>query len=224
MRPNFDYEKKYWRRGYKLIGGMDEVGRGSFAGPVVTAAVAFAPNSNQLSKLIIINDSKQMRPKQREIAEKWIKENVLAWGIGQASVSQINKLGIRKATEIAFRKAIKNCGRIDFLLVDAFCVPYVRGLGSKNQLAIIKGDSKSVSISAASIVAKVYRDRLVTKLSKNPKYKKYSWDENKGYGTLKHRKAILKYGVTKQHRKKFVESWQNNSKVRIQNSKLQVKI
>ena len=153
-----------------------------------------------------------MAPKQRELASFWIKRNALCYGIGWASVAQINKFGIKKASEIAFRKAIKNCGiEINYILIDAFYVPYVRGLRRKNQKPIIKGDTKSISIAAASIIAKVYRDELMTKLSKNRKYKKYGWDKNKGYGTLIHRNVIQKYGLTRLHRKKFVESYFNNS-------------
>lgn len=206
--PDFSFENKLHKKGFKLIAGMDEVGRGSFAGPVVAAAVVF---DNQIYKSanlqIKINDSKQLTQKQRELADVWIRTNAVAFGIGQASVTQINKLGIKKATEIAFRKAILDCKiKIDFLLMDAFYVPYLKGLRRKNQLAIVKGDTKSVSIAAASIIAKVYRDKLMTKLSKQSKYKKYKWDKNKGYGTPDHRDAIQKYGVTSKHRKQFVKN------------------
>ena len=197
------------------IAGVDEVGKGCFAGPVVAAAVAFAPITNlqlpiynEFSKEIIINDSKQLRPKQRERADKWIRNNALSFGIGQASVAEINKLGIKKASEIAFRKAIKACGKpVDYLLIDAFFIPYVKGLRRKKQQAIIKGDTKSISIAAASIIAKVYRDNLMLKLSKRPKYRKYGWGRNKGYGTREHQNAIKKYGITRQHRKAFVATW-----------------
>lgn len=186
---------------------MDEVGRGSFAGPVVAGTVAFSPD---LKVGVKINDSKKLTPRQREIANKWIKNNALAWGIGEAGVGKINKFGIKKATEIAFRKAINNCKpEINFLLIDAFFVPYVRGLRRKNQLPIINGDEKSLSIAAASIIAKVYRDNLMASLAKKPKYRKYKWQKNKGYGTKEHQKAIRRYGVTKLHRKLFVRNYIN---------------
>jgi ribonuclease HII len=213
--PDFSFEQKLHKKGFRIIAGVDEVGRGCFAGPVIAGCVTFrrVPNStNRILDNVKINDSKKLSPKQREIADKWIRKNALAWGIGSASVVQINKVGIKKASEIAFRKAIKNCGvEIDYLLIDAFFIPYVRGLRRKNQKPIIKGDTKSVSIAAASIIAKVYRDKLMTDLGKKPKYKKYKWNKNKGYGTLEHRNAIKKYGLTRQHRKKFVETWINNS-------------
>jgi len=126
----------------------------------------------------LINDSKKLTSKQREAADKWIRKNALSFGIGEASVAQINKFGIKKATEIAFRRSIHSISQyhnIDFLLIDAFYIPYVRGLRRKNQKAIVKGDSLSISIAAASIIAKVYRDKLMLNLSKNPKYKKYNW-------------------------------------------------
>jgi ribonuclease HII len=242
--PNFLFENRLRKLGYKFIAGVDEVGRGSFAGPVVAGCVVFPCNGvlplaragpagsssrptfpafaagarrdslrfRHPSESIIINDSKKLSPKQRELADKWIRKNALAWGIGSAGVAQINRLGIKKASEVAFRRAIVNCKLlIDYLLIDAFYIPYVRGLRRKNQKPIVKGDTKSVSIAAASIIAKVYRDKLMVGLGKKPKYRKYKWLKNKGYGTLEHRKAIEKYGLTRQHRKTFVATWINNS-------------
>ena len=235
--PNFSIERKVWKK-YEFVAGVDEVGRGCFEGPVVAGCVVFGsegvlsltsptalppankhgapsvglPGSRHPFLNVRIDDSKKLTPKQREIADKWIRKNARAFGIGEASVSQINRLGIKKATEIAFRKAIVNCElSIDYLLVDAFYIPYVKGLRRKNQKAIIKGDNKSISIAAASIIAKVYRDKLMTDLGKKPKYRKYKWVKNKGYGTQEHRNAIRKYGLTRQHRNKFVETWLNNS-------------
>ena len=204
--PSFLYEKKLWKKDFKNVAGVDEVGRGSFAGPVVAGVVSFSKDIEKIDlNGVVINDSKKLTSKQREKAEVWIKENALSWAVGEASVNQINRLGIVKATQIAFRKAISK-NKTDFLLIDAFYIPYVRGLRRKNQLAIVKGDTKSMSIAAASIIAKVYRDRLMTILAKNPKYKKYDWNRNKGYGTLDHRNAINKYGATGLHRKDFVRS------------------
>lgn len=239
--PSFYFENRLRRLGYKSIAGVDEVGRGCFAGPVVAGCVVFsssgvlprvgwvveaegvpssarreseesrtgrASDRTHTSPEVTINDSKKLSPKQREIADKWIRKNAKAFGIGSASVGQINRLGIKKASEIAFRKAIVNCKlSIDYLLIDAFYIPYVRGLRRKNQKAIVKGDTRSVSIAAASIIAKVYRDNLMRTLSKKPKFRIYGWDKNKGYGTLGHRKAILKHGITRQHRKVFVNTW-----------------
>jgi ribonuclease HII len=215
--PDFSFEKRLWKKKYKFVAGLDEVGRGCFAGPVIASCVVFAPFSsfhfpfpNEFSKKIIINDSKRMTIQQRERAYFWIRKNAVFYGIGRASVGQINKLGIKKATEIAFRKAIKNCRRPpNYLLIDAFYIPYVRGLRRRNQLPIVHGDGKSISIAAASILAKVYRDKLMTDLGKQRKYQKYRWGKNKGYGTKEHQKAIKKYGTTLIHRKQFVETWRS---------------
>jgi ribonuclease HII len=207
--PDFSFEHKLHRRGRKLIAGVDEVGRGCFAGPVVAGCVVFDRKMCKLEKIPVrIDDSKKLSSKRREIADEWIRKNAKGVGIGMASVSRINRLGIKKATEIAFRKAIKNCDvQIDYLLIDAFYIPYVKGLRRRNQKAIIHGDTKSISIAAASIVAKVHRDKLMTELGKKAKYKKYGWGRNKGYGTKEHRNSILKYGTSRFHRKQFVRNY-----------------
>ena len=216
--PDFSFEKGLYKKGYRFIAGVDEVGRGCFAGPIVTGCVIF-PLDLIIPDSIVINDSKKMRPKWREKSAVWIKENALSWGVGEVSAQKINKVGMGKAAKIAFRKAISNARKrfgkpIDYLLIDAFFIPYVPGLPAKRQrrqLAIINGDEKSVSIAGASIIAKVYRDNLMLRLSKRPKYRKYGWGRNKGYGTREHQSAIRKYGTTRQHRKVFVETWINNS-------------
>lgn len=205
--PDFSFEKSLWNKNFKIVAGVDEVGRGAFSGPVVAGCVAFAHSDLTTYSFtdIVINDSKKLKPRQREKASLWIKKNVLCWGIGSASVSQINKFGIKKATEIAFRKAIIDCEtKIDFLLIDAFYIPYVKGLKRKNQKPIIHGDARSMSIAAASIIAKVHRDKLMRTLSKNPKYQEYGWGRNKGYGTKKHQDAIKKHGPTRLHRVSFL--------------------
>jgi len=214
--PNFSFENKIWSEGFKHIAGVDEVGRGSFAGPVVAAAVTFSPNIlhtiYDIQNDVRIDDSKKLTSLQREKAEKWIKKNATAWGIGEVSTSLINRMGIGKATRAAFRRAIANTNlrlevRIDYLLIDAFYIPRIRGLRKDRQLAIIKGDQKSISIAAASIIAKVYRDKLMLRLSKNSKYINFGWERNKGYGTGEHQRAIMKYGITRYHRSDFIETY-----------------
>ena len=229
LLPNFSFEDKAVAKGFKIIAGVDEVGRGAFAGPVVAGVVCFKGPTFKGVKTVVINDSKKLTAKQRELADLWIRENALAFGIGSASTAQVNKLGIKKATEVAFRKAIAQANKnieyrisniddkepystfnipysnIDSLLIDAFYIPRVKGLPLNRQKAIIKGDGKSLSIAAASIIAKVFRDRLMTDLSKKTKYKEYKWYKNKGYGTLEHRNAIKKHGITKLHRTAFVD-------------------
>lgn len=208
--PNLDFERLLWKKGYKKIAGADEVGRGCFAGPVVAAVVAFGKNTQNkiLNAEVKIDDSKKLSKKQRDKSYFWIRKEALFYGIGKAGVALINKDGIKKATETAFRRAIINTGkRPDYLLIDAFFIPYIKGIRRKNQMPIIHGDTKSMSIAAASILAKVYRDRLMAELGSDPRYKRYAWEENKGYGTKKHQKSIKKYGITKHHRKQFVETW-----------------
>ena len=229
--PDFSFEKRYWKKGCKYVAGVDEVGRGSFAGPVVAAAVVFLPDSKYKFPLktesgdILVNDSKKLTPIRRQEADKWIRENALSWGIGLSSVSEINGKGMAKATRTAFRRAVyeakERMGKnIDFLLLDAFFIPYIKGIpslkkvgkrkkadGHTRQLAIVNGDEKSLSIAAASIIAKVYRDRLMNNLGKKPGYKIYKWDKNKGYGTKEHLEAIREYGISKHHRKAFVQTY-----------------
>ncbi|OGM13157.1 ribonuclease HII [Candidatus Woesebacteria bacterium RIFCSPLOWO2_01_FULL_39_23] len=235
--PNFKFERVLWKKGFKIVAGADEVGRGCFAGPVVAATVVFTPyvtkglkNLRTEEQKIRIDDSKKLSAKQRETADKWIRDNCMAFGIGVATVTEINKRGLSKATASAFRRAVSAINkvqekRVDYLLVDAFYTPYIRGLRNARmqfrkdrrtgtvhdlharQLAIIHGDEKSFSIASASIIAKVYRDKLMTKLSNRPNYKKYGWDKNKGYGTKIHQEAIKKYGVSRLHRKKFIETY-----------------
>lgn len=211
--PNFFFERKLWKKGYKFVAGCDEVGRGCFAGPIVAGCVIF-DRKVIIPQGITIDDSKKVSPKRREKAAVWIKKNALGWGIGEESVASINKIGMGMSAKRAFRKAISEArsrlGRpIDYLLIDAFFIPYTPGLPAKRkrrQLPIIDGDAKSRTVGAASIVAKVYRDRLMRALSKKPKLRKYGWGRNKGYGTKEHQKAILKYGLTRYHRKLFVRN------------------
>lgn len=210
--PDFFFEKALWKKDYTVIAGIDEVGRGAFAGPVVAGCVIFKKSEKLIQETNVkINDSKKLTSKQREIANIWIRENCLAYGIGSASVAEINKYGIVAATNKAFRRAIKNCDKqIEFLLIDAFFVPRVINFPKGKQYSIVKGDTKSISIAAASIIAKVHRDKLMTELSKKSTrsavtvYKKYNWDKNKGYGTKEHQDAIKEHGITKLHRKLFV--------------------
>ncbi len=242
IRPDFSFEKRLWEKGLKFIGGCDEVGRGCFAGPVVAGVCVFDKNSyfqtpvlNEIGEAIYINDSKRLTNLRREKADGWIKRNCLAWGVGLGTVAEINKVGLSKATFSAFRRAVREVSeklntRVEYLLIDAFYIPYIRGLCMPhktdklknrktkelkkykfcgNQLAIVYGDEMSISIAAASIIAKVYRDNLMISLSK--KYKAYGWEKNKGYGTIKHCETIKKYGLTRHHRKQFVQTFLNNS-------------
>jgi len=178
----------------KVIAGVDEVGRGSLIGPVYAAAVVLNKNINKKK----LKDSKKLSKKNREILEKYIKKNS-SWAIGSASLIEIEKLNILNASLLAMKRAIiKLKKKPTLVLIDGNKLPKMKNYKLKS---IIKGDQKISEISAASIIAKVSRDRLVTNLSKN--FKKYNWSKNAGYGTKDHLAAIKKFGITKHHRKTF---------------------
>jgi len=194
--PTLNIENQLWNSGYTYIAGLDEVGRGSFAGPVVVGAVIFPKNSTLLAG---IADSKLLKPKIREQLATEIKKLALFWSIAEIGLDEINKLGIGKATQLAFKKAVMGLKNSpDFLLIDAF---FIDGIDRKIQRPVVNGDKLCASISAASIIAKVHRDNLMVKLSKQ--YPNYGFEKHKGYGTLYHREAIKKYGLSKIHRTSF---------------------
>src|SRR5258708_3155742 len=197
---SLEEEKKLWQKGFSLVCGIDEVGRGCFAGPVVVGAVIFPVNVELPAGQIA--DSKLLKPMQRKKLVELIKSKATSWAIAEVGVPTINKVGIGKATQMAFRKVVKSLEKKpDFVLMDAFYISRLIGLTRKNQKPIIKGDQISISIAAASIVAKVYRDKLMKKY--HQKYPKYHFGKHKGYGTKLHQEAIKKYGLTRIHRKSF---------------------
>ncbi len=178
----------------KIIAGVDEVGRRSLVGPVFAAAVIFKKNVNKKK----FKDSKQLSKNKRKNLEKYIKQNC-TWAIGSASLKEIEKLNILNASLLAMKRSIKKLKfKPSMVLIDGNKLPDIIGYKLK---CIIKGDQKIPEISAASIIAKVARDRLMTKMSK--KFTKYSWNKNSGYGTKQHLTAVKKFGVTKHHRKTF---------------------
>ena len=178
----------------KVLAGVDEVGRGSLIGPVYAAAVILNKSINTK----ILKDSKSLSKNKRKEISTYIKKNSI-WAIGQASVKEIEKINILQASLLAMKRAIiKLKKKPSLVLIDGNKLPNIKNYNLKY---IIKGDQKIPSISAASIIAKVSRDKFVTTLSKN--FKNYRWDTNSGYGTREHIKAIKKFGVTKYHRKTF---------------------
>ena len=177
-----------------IVAGVDEVGRGSLIGPVYAAAVILKKKLDKKK----LKDSKKLTKKNREILEKYIKKNSY-WSIGSASLKEIEKLNILNASLLAMKRAIKKLNkRPSCVLIDGNKIPKIKNYNLKY---VIKGDEKIPEISAASIIAKVARDRLITKMSK--KFVKYAWDKNAGYGTKLHLIAIKKFGITKYHRKTF---------------------
>jgi ribonuclease HII len=178
----------------KIIAGVDEVGRGSLIGPVYAAAVILNKSINKK----ILKDSKSLTKKKREELDRYIKKNSI-WAVGQASTKEIEKLNILHASLLAMKRAILKLNKKPFLiLIDGNKLPDLKNYRLKY---VIKGDQKIPSISAASIIAKVSRDKFITKLSKQ--FNNYGWDTNSGYGTKEHLRAIKELGVTKYHRKTF---------------------
>jgi len=188
-KPDFSYE----RRASGIVAGVDEVGRGPFAGPVVAAAVILDPDDYPEG----MTDSKKLSKAKRELLFDQIMQKADV-GIGEASVQEIDTYNILQATFIAMRRAVKNLKTTpDILLVDGNRDPET---GIPSQL-IVKGDTLSLSISAASIVAKVTRDRQMCAFA--AQYPHYGWERNSGYGTTEHRKGLSLFGVTPLHRRSF---------------------
>ena len=178
----------------KIIAGVDEVGRGSLIGPVYAAAVILNKSINQK----LLKDSKSLSKSKREILSKYIKENSI-WSIGKASVKEIEKINILQASLLAMKRAVKKLRKKpNLVLIDGNKLPEIKNYKLRS---IIKGDQKIPSISAASIIAKVARDKMIANLGK--KFKGYYWDQNNGYGTKEHLKAIKNLGITSEHRKTF---------------------
>lgn len=226
--PSFDYEKRLWEQGCSLVVGVDEVGRGAFAGPVVAGAAAvqvsrieYLVSGIQDTKYNIqdtilrlgIHDSKLVPAKRRQALVPHINAYFHS-AVGEASVGEINRYGIVAATQRAMRRAIRglvsrsaylvsSIPEQSFLLLDAFHLPHCSGFPRSRQQAIIKGDQLSISIAAASIVAKVYRDAQMEQLAH--KHPQYGWEENKGYGTRLHRMMLAKHGITPLHRSLFCQ-------------------
>ncbi|MCR5667225.1 MAG: ribonuclease HII [Eubacterium sp.] len=191
-----EYERKYASCDY--ICGIDEVGRGPFAGPVVTAAVILPKDCD----ILYINDSKKLSEKRREELFEEIKDKAIAYSIGMNTAERIDEINILQATLEAMRKAINSLAvKPDILLNDAVTIPGV----DIPQEAIIKGDAKSISIGAASIMAKVTRDRMMVEYDKV--YPQYHFADNKGYGTLEHREALKQFGPCPIHRASFIHNY-----------------
>ncbi|PKM50752.1 MAG: ribonuclease HII [Firmicutes bacterium HGW-Firmicutes-7] len=189
------YERKYDQ--YKFIAGIDEVGRGPLCGPVVTAAVILPKDTN----ILYVNDSKKLSEQKREELYSEIMDKAIAVGIGMVHADVIDDINILNATYKAMKYAISNLEvRPDFILVDAVTIP---GLDIP-QVGIIKGDEKSQSIAAASIIAKVTRDRMMKSYSEL--YPNYFFAKNKGYGTNEHVLALIEHGPSPIHRRSFIKN------------------
>ncbi|MDB0440665.1 ribonuclease HII [Clostridioides difficile] len=191
------FENEGYDRGYLYIGGIDEAGRGPLAGPVVASIVVFKKNT----KIEGVNDSKKLSEAKRDELFDIIKKEALDYGIGIVNNEEIDEFNILNATYMAMKKAI-NCLKKtpDYLLVDAATIPGIDIV----QNPIVKGDSKSISIAAASILAKVTRDSIMYQYDRV--YPEYGFKSHKGYGTKEHYEAIEKHGITPIHRKSFLKN------------------
>ncbi len=188
------YERRAWERGLPLVGGVDEVGRGPLAGPVVAACVIIA------SPLMLdgLDDSKRVTPERRVALAERIKGQSVAWAIGEASVAEIERINIYWASVLAMERAIAACGLPpDYLITDAVRIRSYTG----EQEPVIKGDAKCASVAAASIVAKVHRDALLVAL--DALHPEYGFAEHKGYATQRHIAALAEHGPCEHHRSAF---------------------
>ncbi len=196
MEDLYKYEKKLWDSGLKYVAGVDEVGRGPLIGPVVTACVVL----DKSFKLDGLTDSKKLTEKKREQYYEYIINNCVAYAVGECSPTEIDKYNILEATKIAMKKAIDNVNekiKLDYVLIDG----NMKFDFSYNYESIVKGDSKSISIAAASVFAKFTRYRMLIEPDK--KYPEYGCKSHKGDPTKKHIEAIYKYGLIPGYRKTF---------------------
>lgn len=209
--PTFLYEDELWKKDY-LVVGIDEVGRGAFAGPVTVGAVVFDPQMDTEKRKTVenlgIHDSKKLSSKKRQELAPQILSYALHACFSNVPIETINKIGIGKSTEMGVRNVVKEIRlrfgkRNIFLLLDAFAVNNIPTIDIQNQKPIIYGDAISLSIAAASIIAKVHRDSLMTELAKE--YPHYFWEINKGYGTKTHRDALAQFGACCEHRTDFIK-------------------
>jgi ribonuclease HII len=196
--PSLDFELALWQRGFLAVAGLDEAGRGAWAGPVSAGAVILPPDRGLLARLMGVRDSKQMTPRAREAQARRIQAEALAWGVGFASHLEIDELGIVAATRLAMGRALAACAfPADHLLVDALGLPDE----PLPQTSLIKGDARCLSIAAASVLAKTARDAQMREL--DGLYPGYDFARHKGYGTRLHLAALQSLGPCAVHRSSF---------------------
>jgi len=213
--PSFKNELQYLARNYDFVIGCDEVGRGPLAGPVVAAACLLDParigeGRNENDWYYRVRDSKTINEKEREVLQKKILDNSLAYGVGEVKEEEIDEINIHNATLSAMRRAIEQLlGKIStapthkiLILIDGkFKIPDILNI---EQQSVIDGDAKILSIAAASIIAKVHRDNIMREMDR--KFPLYGFAQHKGYGTKEHWKALKKWGPTSIHRKSFINT------------------
>ncbi|MCL5411011.1 MAG: ribonuclease HII [Patescibacteria group bacterium] len=199
--PTFEYELKYSMNKKAIIAGVDEVGRGALAGPIVAAAVVFKNYEKIIQELSGINDSKILTPTKRLEYDELIKSKACNFAIGLVDASEIDHYGIGSANVMAFQRALDGLEKCNFVLIDG---RRFRGFDYE-YVCLEKGESKSISIAAASIIAKVYRDALMQEI--HDEIFKYDFASNKGYGSKNHMQALEKFGPSKYHRRTFLNKF-----------------
>ncbi|HEX7018334.1 MAG TPA: ribonuclease HII [Patescibacteria group bacterium] len=198
QNPTLNFEQSLWNQGLTHVAGIDEVGRGCLAGPIVVGAVIFEPGTKMIAG---VRDSKMLSTEQRVSLAEQIKEQALHYTIGVGSVELINDQGIVPALKCAINLALTQLKSCQRLLIDGRPLTSSEYQWPETEY-IIKGDKKSYSIAAASILAKVYRDHLMKQLAEE--FPEYGWDRNVGYGTKEHRQALRKIGKCEHHRELFL--------------------
>lgn len=203
MLDNISYETDLWEKGYKIIAGCDEVGRGAIAGPIVTAAVSWDEKTledlirNKIPEIFIINDSKKLTERKRIQLNEFIIKKASSFSIVEFDNNEIDKYGVGEVNKKALAKALLNIKNLEHALVDHFKIKINVPI-----LPITKGDEKSISIASASIIAKVHRDNLM-KTKFHELFPMYGFDRNVGYGTKYHLDAIRQYGLSPIHRMSY---------------------
>jgi ribonuclease HII len=196
-QPHLRVEHALWRQGQRLVVGVDEVGTGALCAPVVAAAVLVRPHTRKIAG---VRDSKTLSLRQRERLVDEIKMRSLAWGVGAASVAEIEQLNVRNATHLAMRRALRHLPPYDHVLVDGLKIA-----GMEEHIgpytSIVKGDASSYAIACASVIAKVTRDRLMARLAL--RYPGYGWEHNAGYATHDHVAGLRELGLTPFHRRTY---------------------
>jgi ribonuclease HII len=197
-RPDLSFETSLWQAGVTLVAGLDEAGRGPWAGPVTAGAVVLPEDPGLATRLVGVNDSKQMTPHQRNYWAEYIQSEAVAWAVGQASHCEIDELGIVPATRLAMQRALQQLiSPPAHLLLDAMLLPEE----DLPQTKLIKGDARSLSIAAASILAKTTRDAHMVLMDEQ--YPGYGFARHKGYGTRIHQEALIRLGPCPIHRRSF---------------------
>jgi ribonuclease HII len=203
--PDLSFERPLWEAGVRFVAGIDEAGRGALAGPVAAGVVILPGEVKIIENLRGITDSKQMTPAQREEASPRIREAALAWAVGFAHPEEIDTLGIIAATRLAIQRAVENLPLSpDHLLLDCLFLPE----NPLPQTSLIKGDCRSLSIAAASVLAKTSRDAVLR--SADADFPGYGFALHKGYGTAAHRKTLCRLGPCALHRRSF--RWQDTDR------------